>query len=129
MKVDELGEMVVGSAIAVHRELGPGLLESVYQAVLAEELKSRGLEVACQVPISIHCRGHRIEEAFRADIIVEGKIILELKVTERPNEVHRRQLITYLKLTGVKLGYILNFGQPLMKDGITRVINGFDLDT
>ena len=125
MNENEIGKIVVDAAIAVHRELGPGLLESVYEVVLAQELRERGLNVELQVPVSIACRSYHFDEGFRADVIVEGKVILELKSVEKVKNVHKKQLLTYLKLTRMSLGYLLNFGEALMKDGITRTVNGF----
>jgi len=121
---NEIGRIVVDTAIAVHRELGSGLLESVYEIILAHELRNRGLDVKRQVPVSIEYRDIHFEEGFRADIIVENKVILELKSVERVNNAYKKQLLTYLKLTGMKLGYLLNFGESLMKQGITRTVNG-----
>ena len=126
MTENEIGKIVVDAAIQVHRALGPGLLESVYEAVLARELTLRGLKVERQVSVSIEYEGLLFDEGFRADIIVEGKVILELKAIEQLHRVHYRQLFTYLKLRGLKLGYLLNFGAALMKEGIFRVINGLD---
>lgn len=126
MKENEIGTIVVDTAIAVHRELGPGLLETVYEVVLAHELKERGLRVECQVPIGIQYKGIKFDEGFRGDIIVEDKVILELKSVERTTPAHRKQVQTYLRLTGCKLGYLLNFGEALMKRGITRCVNGLD---
>ena len=124
MDENQIGRIVVDSAIAVHRQLGPGLLETVYEAVLARELQQRGLKTQRQLPIPIEYGGFKFDEGFRADILVEDKVILELKSVEAVNQVHKKQLLTYLKLTGMKLGYLLNFGEALMKDGITRVVNG-----
>ena len=124
MNENEIGRNVIDSAIAVHRGLGPGLLESVYEVVLARELTERGLKVERQVPVSIEYRGVRFDEGFKADIIVEGKVILELKSVEMVNNAHKKQLLTYLKLTKMKLGFLLNFGEALMKNGITRTVNG-----
>jgi GxxExxY protein len=123
MNENEIGRIVVDAAIAIHRELGPGLLETVYEAVLARELMDRGLHVERQVPVPIQFRGIRFEEGFRADLVVEGKVILELKSVETINNAHKKQLLTYLKLTGMKLGFLLNFGEALMKNGITRTVN------
>jgi GxxExxY protein len=125
---NEIGKLVVDSAIAVHRELGPGLLETVYEVILAHELRQRGLEVERQVPISIELRGIKFDEAFRADIVVEGKVVLELKSVEQVTRAHKKQLQTYLRLSGFKLGFLLNFGEALMKKGITRTVNGLDED-
>ena len=124
MTENEIGTVVVTTAIYVHRELGPGLLESVYEIVLAKQLRKKGLRVERQVVIPIVFDGETFEEGFRADIIVENKVILELKSVEMLHPVHKKQLLTYLKLTGLKLGYLLNFGEELMKNGIVRTING-----
>lgn len=126
MHEDEIGKIVVDAAIAVHRGLGPGLLETVYEMVLTRELQERGLKVERQVPIRIAYRGLHFEEGFRADVVVEGKVILELKSVEEVVRVHKKQLLTYLRLTGLKLGLLLNFGETLMKDGITRLVNCLD---
>jgi GxxExxY protein len=123
MNENEIGRVVVDAAIAIHRELGPGLLETAYEAILARELMDRGLAVERQVPVPIQFRGIRFEEGFRADLIVAGKVILELKSVETVNNAHKKQLLTYLKLTGMKLGFLLNFGEALMKNGITRTVN------
>ncbi len=123
MDGNEIGGIVVGAAIDVHRELGPGLLESVYEAVLVHELRERGLSVERQVSVPIVFRSHHFDEGFRADVIVEGKVILELKSVEKVKTVHKKQLLSYLKLSRMNLGYILNFGEELMKDGITRIIH------
>ena len=100
------------------------MLETVYEVVLARELERRGLRVERQVPVQIVYGRMRFEEGFRADIIVEGKVILELKSVEQSSKVHAKQVFTYLKLKGLKLGFLLNFGCNLMKDGIERVVNG-----
>lgn len=126
MKENEIGKIVVDAAIAVHRALGPGLLETVYEVVLTHELQKRGLPVERQIPISIQYDGVKFDEGFRADIIVEKKIIIELKSVEHATAAHRKQIQTYLKLTGCKLGYLLNFGEALMKNGITRAVNGLE---
>ena len=128
MTENEIGKLVVDSAIAVHRELGPGLLETVYEVVLEHELRQRGLEVERQVPISIEVRGIKFDEAFRADIVVEGKVVVELKSVEQVTPTHKKQLQTYLRLSGYKLGFLLNFGEALMKQGITRAVNGLEED-
>ena len=125
MNENEVGKIIVNTAFAVHREPGPGLLENVYEVVLARELTQKGLNAQRQVSVSIEYQGIKFDEGFRADIIVEEKVILEIKSVERINNAHKKQLLTYLKLTGIKLGYLLNFGEALMKDGITRTINGY----
>jgi GxxExxY protein len=112
----------------VHRELGPGLLESVYETVLAYELKQRGLRVESEVSISIRYKNMTFDAAFRADLVVEGKVIVELKSVEQITEAHKKQVQTYSRLTGCKLGFLLNFGEALMKRGITRVVNGLEDD-
>ncbi len=112
------------AAIAVHRELGPGLLEKVYEVVLLDELQKRGFQAERQVPVVIQCRGIRFDEGFRADIMVENKVIIELKSVERITNAHKKQVLTYLKLTGMRLGYLLNFGEAMMKTGIIRTVNG-----
>jgi GxxExxY protein len=126
MTENEIGTIVVESAIAVHRELGPGLLETVYEAVLARELQDRGLNVERQVPVAIQYKDIRFDEGFRADIIVDSKVILELKSVEHVSAAHKKQVQTYLRLTGCKLGYLLNFGEALMKNGITRSVSGLE---
>jgi len=108
----------------VHRQLGPGLLESVYEIVLAYELQQRGLGVNRQMPIPIRYQDMTFDEAFRADLLVAEKVIVELKSVEQVSEAHKKQVQTYLRLTGCKLGFLLNFGEALMKRGITRVVNG-----
>ena len=126
MRENDIGSEIVAAAILVHRELGPGLLEIVYEAALAHELTQRGMRVQRQVPVPVVYRGIRFDEGFRADLIVEDKVVVELKSVERTNPAHRKQIQTYLRLTGCKLGYLLNFGAALMKDGITRAVNGLE---
>ncbi|MBN2314643.1 MAG: GxxExxY protein [Sedimentisphaerales bacterium] len=126
MTENELGTIIVDAAIAVHRELGPGLLETVYEVALAYELRQRGLIVDRQMPIPIAFKGIHFEEAFRADLFVENKVIVELKSVEKVTAAHKKQIQTYLRLAERKLGYLLNFGEALMKDGITRAVNGLE---
>ena len=121
---NDIGTIVITEAIHIHQALGPGLLETVYEAIIARRLVKRGLSVERQVAIPIEFEGERFEEGFRADLIIEGKVLLELKSVETINNAHKKQLLTYLKLTGIKLGYLLNFGEELMKQGIPRTING-----
>jgi GxxExxY protein len=123
---NEIGAILIKTAIDVHRHLGPGLLESVYEIVLAYELNKRGLNVQRQVPISISYKDMVFDEAFRADLLVADKVIVELKSVEQINRAHRKQIQTYLRLTGMKLGYLLNFGAALMKEGIVRAVNGLE---
>jgi GxxExxY protein len=126
MNENEIATIVVDAAITVHRELGPGLLESVYEVIFAYELEQRGLRVSRQVPIAILYKQMTFDAAFRADIVVDEKVIVELKSVEQISEAHKKQLQTYLRLSGCKLGFLLNFGEALMKRGITRVVNGLD---
>lgn len=126
MTENEIAREVVDAAVKLHSNLGPGLLESVYETVLARELERRGLRVERQVPIPIEYDGLRFDEGFRADIIVAGKVILELKSVEQLSKVHHKQLFTYLKLADKRLGLLLNFGADLMKAGIKRIANGMD---
>jgi len=128
MTENEISKVILDSAIAVHKELGPGLLESVYEIVLAYELRQRGLRVNRQVPISIRYKDMTFNEAFRADIVVDEKVIVELKSVAQISEAHKKQVQTYLRLTSCKLGFLLNFGEALMKRGITRVVNGLEDD-
>ena len=124
MTENEIGKIVVDASIQLHRALGPGLLESVYEVTLSRRLEKSGLAVARQARVPIEFEGEQFDEGFRADLIVEGKVILELKSVEKIIPAHKKQLLTYLKLTGLKLGFLLNFGEELMKHGITRIING-----
>lgn len=126
MTENEIGTRVIEAAIAVHRELGPGLLETVYEVVLVRELTERGLKVVRQAPVPITYKGIQFDEGFRADLIVERKVILELKSVERVVSAHKKQVQTYLKLTGCNLGYLLNFGEEVMRTGITRCVNGLE---
>ena len=126
MTENEIGTIIVNAAIAVHRQLGPGLLESVYEIVLAYELQQRGLGVNRQMPIPIRYQDMTFDEGFRADLLVAEKVIVELKSVEQVSETHKKQVQTYLRLTGCKLGFLLNFGEALMKRGITRVVNGLE---
>jgi GxxExxY protein len=129
MTDNEIGTLILNAAIEVHRELGPGLLESVYEAVMARELSARGLAVERQVIIPIVYKNLHFDEGFRADLIVAGRVLLELKSVERLSPTHKKQAQTYLRLTGLKLGYLLNFGEVMLKDGITRCVNGLDDNT
>ncbi len=124
MTENEIGKIVVDCAYRVHQTLGPGLLESVYEVALAHEIGKRGLSVERQVPIPVAYDGLRFDEGFRADLIVAGLVILELKAVEQVHPVHKKQLLTYLRLTDKKLGYLINFGAELIRDGVSRVSNG-----
>ena len=124
MNENEIGTIIVDTAIELHKKLGPGLLENVYEAILLRLLVKKGLKVQRQVSIPLKFEGEYFDEGFRVDLFVNGKVIIELKSIEKINNVHQKQLLTYLKLTNTKLGYILNFGAEIMKNGIFRVING-----
>jgi GxxExxY protein len=124
MDENTIGTKLIEAAIEVHRELGPGLLESVYEAALAYELMQMGLHVERQVPVSLNYKGIHFDEGFRADLIIEDKVIAELKSVEKVSLANKKQTQTYLRLTGNKLGYLLNFGGEVMKTGITRCVNG-----
>jgi len=124
MDENQIGTEVVNAAIQLHQQLGPSLLESVYETVLARKLERKGLKIERQVEIPFEVDGEVFTQGFRADLIVNEKVILELKSVEILLPVHKKQLLTYLKLSGLKLGYLLNFGDSLMKSGITRIING-----
>lgn len=126
MTENELGKVIVDAALAVHRELGPGLLESVYEGALAHELRMRGLDVRTQVPVAVRYRGVEFREGFRADLIVEDKVIIEIKSVETLNNAHKKQVLTYLRLSGRKLGFLVNFGEHLIKNGIVRIVNGLE---
>jgi GxxExxY protein len=124
MKENDIGTIIVDCALDLHRNLGPGLLETVYEVTLARALERRGLAVQREVSVPIEYQGETFSEGFRADLIVGELVIVELKSVERVTLAHKKQLLTYLRLTGLKLGYLLNFGEALMRDGITRTING-----
>jgi len=123
-KENDIAREIVDAAVSIHIELGPGLLESAYEKILKHELIKRGFKVEAQVSIFINYDNEIIEDAFRADLIVDGLVIIELKSVERIMDVHKKQLLTYLKLSDRKLGLLLNFGAPLMKQGIVRIANG-----
>lgn len=120
---NEIAQRILDCAFLVHRGLGPGLLEIVYEAVLTKMLADEGIAVERQVPVPIKFEGLVFDEGFRADLIVEKKVIVELKSVERLQRVHSKQLLTYLRLTGLNLGLLINFGENLLKDGIKRVVN------
>jgi GxxExxY protein len=124
MNENKISKLVIDAAMTFHKELGPGLLESVYEAAVCYELTTLGVNVERQVAIPIRYRNIEFEEGFRADVIVEDKVILELKCVECLNNAHKKQLLTYLRLADKRLGLLLNFGELLMKRGITRVVNG-----
>jgi GxxExxY protein len=123
MTENEIAREIVSAAFKVHTRLGPGLLESVYETVLAYELTSRGLRVVRQQPIPVVYDEVKMDDGFRADLLVESRVIVELKSVEVIAPVHKKQLLTYLRLSDRRLGLLINFGSELIKDGITRVVN------
>ena len=124
MNENEIGSIIVDTAVKLHKNLGSGLLESVYETILLKQLVKRGLSVQRQVSVPIEYEGEYFEEGFRIDLFVEGKVIIELKSVEAITGAHKKQLLTYLKLTNTKLGFLINFGAEVMKDGIHRIVNG-----
>ena len=126
MHENQIAREVVDAAYVVHKRLGPGLLESVYEAVLAYELSKRGLQVTRQQPVPVQYDGLTFELGFRTDLVVEDKVIIELKSVEAVAPVHGKQLLTYLRLADKRLGLLINFGEILIKDGITRIVNGLE---
>ncbi|BAI61689.1 conserved hypothetical protein [Methanocella paludicola SANAE] len=122
-KTNKISGIIVDSALTVHRTLGPGLLERVYEECLIQELTLRGLKVESQIPLPIEYKGLRIEDAVRIDILVENCVIIEIKAVETVLPVHEAQLLTYLKLSNNRLGLLINFNSPLIKDGIKRIAN------
>ncbi len=124
MKEDHLAKIIVQAAFDLHKEAGPGLLESVYEVLLADMLREQNLAVERQKPIPISFRGKRFDEGFRADLVVEGLVLVELKSVEALARVHRKQVLTYLRLAQLKLGLLINFGGNLLKGNIDRLVNG-----
>lgn len=121
--IEELASLAIDKGLRIHKELGPGLLESVYEAVLAASLARGGVAVERQKPIEIEYDGMRLGEGFRADILVEGRLIIEIKSIDRLAPVHAKQLLTYLKLTTQPLGLLMNFGGETFREGLKRVVN------
>ena len=124
MDENQIAAVIVDEAYKLHVQLGPGLLESVYTLLLAHRIEKRGLKVLRQVVIPIEYEGFQFEESFRADLIVEDKVIVELKSVERLEQVHYKQLLTYLRFSGKRLGLLINFGETLIRNGIHRIVNG-----
>ena len=122
--IDEITGEIVDTAYRLHSHLGPGLLESVYEAVLARRLEQRGLRVERQKPISFEFDGLRFEEGFRADLIVEERVLIELKSIEKLAPVHSKQVLTYLRLLNLPVGFLMNFGEAHLRDGLKRIVNG-----
>jgi GxxExxY protein len=126
MGENDIAKIIVDAAYKAHVALGPGLLESVYESVLAFELGRSGLQVSRQQSIGLVYETLRIEDAFRADLVVESKVIAEIKSVETVQPVHKKQLLTYLRLSGLHLGLLINFGSALLRSGVTRVVNGLE---
>jgi len=124
MNEEEIGALIVDTAVYIHKNLGSGLFENVYEIILSKLLSDKGLHVQRQLIIPIEFGGLQFDEGFRIDLFVEGKVIIELKSVEKISPAHKKQLLTYLRLTKTKLGFVLNFGAAVMKDGIERVVNG-----
>ena len=122
---NELSGIAIQHAIEVHKSLGPGLLESVYENCLFYSLSKTGLKISMETPIPVFYENVKLECGYRADIIIENKLILEIKAVEAINDIHKAQLLTYLKLTNLKLGLLINFNVILLKHGIKRMVNGF----
>lgn len=123
-RINQVTEAIIGAAIAVHRELGPGLLESAYEACLAYELAERGLAVERQKELPINYRGITVDCGYRIDLLVEGIVIVELKAVERLDPIHEAQLLSYLKLSGCRAGLLINFNVRLLKNGVRRLVYG-----
>jgi len=123
MTENELSKIIVNSCYQMHTTLGPGLLESVYEEILYSELKDQGLKVERQKAIPVIWKENKMNLGFRADLIVNNKVIIELKSVEQLAPVHPKQLLTYLKITGLKLGLLINFNEALINNGITRIVN------
>lgn len=124
MHENNISGEIVDAAYRVHRRMGPGLLESIYQAALGVELARKGLEFRTEVRVPVIYDGTPLGLTYRVDLIVENKVLVEIKATESTPPVHRQQVLTYLRLTGLRLGLLLNFGCPTIKKGISRVVNG-----
>jgi GxxExxY protein len=118
----ELTERIIGAAIEVHKELGPGLLESAYQACLAREFELSGLSFIQEKPLPVSYKGVKLDCGYRLDFLIEGKVVVELKAIDAIAEIHEAQLLTYLKLTGCKVGLLINFNVPILKQGIKRMV-------
>jgi len=126
MDMNQLSSRIIGAAIEVHKCIGPGLLESAYETCLCHELSLRILKFEKQKPLHVRYKNVNLDAGYRLDLVVEDAIILELKSCEKLEQIHRAQLLTYLKLSGLNLGLLLNFNVPVMRDGIVRVVNELD---
>jgi len=126
MHENEISKIILDLSIKIHQTLGPGLFESVYESILAYELVKAGLEVQNQVEIPVKYDGKMFEKGFRADLIVNKKVLIELKSVEKLSDVHKKQVLTYLKLTGIRLGLLVNFNEKLIKNGFHRIVNNLE---
>jgi GxxExxY protein len=124
-ELDKITKNIIGAAIYVHNHLGPGLLESAYEACLAHQISKRGLHVERQKQLPVLFEGHRVDCGYRIDLLVERKVIVEIKATEAVCSVHKAQLLSYLRLSGCKVGLLINFNVNLLRQGITRIVNHF----
>ena len=124
MSENEIAKQILDAGFVIHTKLGPGVFESVYEVVLAHEMRKKGMTVERQKPMSILYDGIRFDEAFRSDLVVNGKVVVELKSIDALSAVHAKQLLTQLRLSGLKLGLLINFGEAHLKNGIKRIING-----
>jgi GxxExxY protein len=125
MTENQISKTIIGCAIEVHKQLGPGLLESTYETCLAYELRENGLEVKSQVSLPVVYKGIKLEAGYRIDLIIENKVIIEVKSVEGLADIHTAQILTYLKLTDLKLGLLMNFNSVKLIDGVKRIINGY----
>ncbi|HUM64006.1 MAG TPA: GxxExxY protein [Anaerolineaceae bacterium] len=126
MNENEIAKISVDVAYKIHTRIGPGLLESAYQAMMVYDLRKRGLKIEAEISMPVYYDEIYLDAGYRVDILVEGLVIIELKSVEKIAEVHKKQLLTYLRLSDLRLGLLINFGTPLIKDGITRIVNGLE---
>lgn len=124
VEINKITEAIIGAAIKVHKELGPGLLESAYEACIAYELREAGWTVAQQLPMPLRYRNIVLDVGYRLDLLVNDKVIVEIKAVDKIIPVHQAQLLSYLKISGCKVGLLINFNVALLKQGITRIVNG-----
>ncbi|SNS66742.1 GxxExxY protein [Belliella buryatensis] len=124
MTENEISKEIINSCYTIHSELGPGLYENIYENILAYELSNKGFDVKRQKPIPVIWQGMIFENSFKADLIIENKVLIELKSIEALSKVHYKQVITYLKLTNIKLGLLINFNESLLRDGVKRIVFG-----
>jgi GxxExxY protein len=124
--VNQITRAVIDAAMKVHSHLGPGLLESAYQACLAHEVRKRGLEVATQVPLPVIYDGEKLEVGYRVDLVVENRVVVEVKSVEAVHPIHEAQLLSYMRLSGINVGLLLNFNVLHMRNGIKRMVDGRD---